>query len=109
MVNSIGMLSRNLGAYVSAHQQSPDLHKHSQHRPVEQLKEVDEWRLSELGFVAAMMEKAAQANREVAKGSDGLDDKITDLTKGILRCEYNCDYMYQYRGWLIVYFDYSAI
>ena len=44
------------------------------------------------------MEKAAQASKEVAKGSDGLDDRITDLTKGIQRCEYNCNRIFQYRG-----------
>lgn len=87
MVNSIGMLSRNLDAYVSAHKQSPDLHKHSQHRPVDQLKEVDEWRLSELEFVAAIIEQAAQVIKDVAKQGEGLDEMIADLTKGILRCK----------------------
>lgn len=87
MVNSIGMLARNLEAYVSAHQQCPDLNKHTKHQPQHQLKQVEEWRLCEIGSVRYIMEKAGQMNAIMAKGGEGLDEMINDLTKGVLRCE----------------------
>jgi len=87
MVNSIGVLARNMEAYVSAHSQAPDELKHVRYRPVHQLKEVDEWRFAELAYVGAMVNKARHVHEMVVKGGEVLNESIDDLTKGVLRCE----------------------
>lgn len=88
MVNSIGVLARNMEAYVSAHSQAPDELKHLRYRPVHQLKEVDEWRLAELSNLGVMVNKARQVHEMVVKGGEVLNESINYLTKGVLRCEY---------------------
>ncbi|KAF8438282.1 hypothetical protein BGX38DRAFT_1209791 [Terfezia claveryi] len=87
MVNSIGLLARNMEAYVSAHSKAPDELKHIRYRPVHQLTEVDEWRLSELAYVGLMMSKARHVHEIIVNGGEVLNESINDLTKGILRCK----------------------
>lgn len=89
MVNSIGNLSRNLEAYVSAHNQCPDLNKHTKLPPLQQLKEVDEWRLCEIVHLNALLEDEAQSYKapKGRSGVTGLQDMLDDLSKGFLKCK----------------------
>ena len=89
MVNSIGNLARNLEAYVSAHNQCPDLYKHTKFRPLQQLKEVGEWRLCEIVHLKALLEDEAQHNKTLTGrgGVTGLQDMLDNLSKGFLKCK----------------------
>ena len=88
MVNTIGSLARNLEAYVSAHNQCPDLNKHTKYRPLQQLKEVDEWRLCEIVHIKALLEDEAQSKTLMGwNGVTGLQDMLDNLSKGFLKCK----------------------
>ncbi|KAF8476897.1 hypothetical protein BDZ91DRAFT_708301 [Kalaharituber pfeilii] len=87
MVNSIGMMARNLEAYVSAHRTSAEYPKHCTTPPPRTVKEVDEWRLCELSLLQAIIQRSDQINSQGAIARSGLDEMVSDLTKGLVRLQ----------------------